>query len=175
MPAQNAPAAIPPSNTMGSRIGAGNVLNLTPMAVHATAPARYWPSAPMLNRPARNGSATATPAMSSGVTKIIVLEICSAEFSPPLQRIPRPPQTRPWYATTGSPPVPATMSPPTTNAKSTDPTGTASPRVNRRRGSGIRGMRGPAALTDEVATTTSAGCQHGVRGGHTECPPLSVS
>ncbi len=60
---------------MGSRIGVGSVLNLIPMAVQAIEPASSCPSAPMLNKPALNGSATATPVAISGVRKTIVLEI----------------------------------------------------------------------------------------------------
>ena len=82
IPAQKAPAAIPPSKTIGSRIGDGKPLNLTPIAVQAMAPASSWPSAPMLKSPARKGRATAIPVVISGTRKTIVLEICSAEFSP---------------------------------------------------------------------------------------------
>ncbi len=66
---------MPLMSTIGSRIGAGSELNLIPTAVHAMDPASSWPSAPMLNRPARNGRATATPAVMSGIKNTIVFEI----------------------------------------------------------------------------------------------------
>ena len=72
--AQSAPATMPPTSTIGSRIGAGSVPNLIPIAVQAIAPAMSCPSAPMLNRPARKGSATATPVVIRGMMNTIVFE-----------------------------------------------------------------------------------------------------
>ena len=74
-PAHSAPATIPPIRTIGSRIGAGQLANLIPIAVQAIEPASSCPSAPMLNKPALNGSATATPVVMSGVRNTMVLEI----------------------------------------------------------------------------------------------------
>src|SRR3984893_3706850 len=148
IPAQIAPATTPPSRTSGRRIGVGRLLNLTPMNVQPTAPARNCPSAPMLNSPARNGSATATPAMSSGVRNTILFETWSSLFSPPLHRSPKQPQMRPWYAANGWPRVTATTTPPITNAKTTEPSGTAMPLAIRRRVACNpgRGRSGPVAV-----------------------------
>ena len=92
-PAHSAPPTMPPTRTIGSRMGDGSELNLIPIAVHAIEPASSWPSAPMLNRPARNGSATAMPAVMSGMTNTIVFEIWRPGFSPPAHPMPKPPQT----------------------------------------------------------------------------------
>ena len=154
MPAHTAPAAMPPSSTMGRRIGEGRVLNLMPMAAQAIDPASSWPSAPMLNRPARNGKATATPVVISGMTKTIVLEISSAGFSPCVQPMPSPPQIKPAYALNGFAPVTPTISAPTTKAKTTEPNGIASPPARRRTIGGRPGGRGralPAPVPEVVA------------------------
>src|SRR5205814_466225 len=45
MPAHNAPASMPPTSTMGSKIGEGRWPNLIPLAVQAMAPASTLPSA----------------------------------------------------------------------------------------------------------------------------------
>ena len=154
IPAHTAPAAIPPSSTMGSRIGDGRVLNLIPMAVHAIDPTSSCPSAPMLNRPALKGRATATPVVISGMAKTMVLEISSAGFSPCVQPIPSPPQSNPAYALKGLAPVAPTISAPTANAKTTDPNGIASPPARRRTIGGKPGGRGrarPAPVPEAVA------------------------
>src|SRR5216683_1941170 len=109
-----------------------------------------WPSAPMLNMPARNGRATAMPAMISGVTTTRVFASCSTDGSPPKQKRPNPPQASAWYALKGSPPVTATMTAPTAKASSTDPMGMASARPAPRRllticGGSCRALRLAAA------------------------------
>src|SRR5207244_12441943 len=82
IPAHAAPAAIPPSSTMGSRIGDGRVLNLIPMAVHAIDPTSNCPSAPMLNRPALKGRATETPVVISGMERTMEVTFsCAGLYS----------------------------------------------------------------------------------------------
>src|SRR5581483_11876858 len=55
-------------------IGPGSPVNENPTSAAAIAPAFNWPSAPMLNRPARNPRATASPAKISGVAATTVSE-----------------------------------------------------------------------------------------------------
>src|SRR5439155_21806073 len=141
-------------STMGSRIGEGRVLNLIPMAVHAIDPTSSCPSAPMLNRPALKGRATATPVVISGMAKTMVLVISSAGLAPCVQPIPSPPQSNPAYALNGLSPVAPTISAPTANAKTTDPNGIASPPARRRTIGGKPGGRGrarPAPVPEAVA------------------------
>src|SRR5438067_11669306 len=109
IPAHSAPAAIPPSSTMGSRIGDGRVLNLITMAVHAIDPTSSCPSAPMLKRPAVQGRAPATPVVISGVAKTLVLEISSAGLSHCLQQLTSRTQRDPASAPNGYAPVAPTV------------------------------------------------------------------
>ena len=60
-----------------SRLNANSPANIAPMSI--------WPRAPMLNRPARNASATPSPAAISGAanpSELVSGRICAAKSLP---------------------------------------------------------------------------------------------
>src|ERR1043165_8351663 len=67
MPAQAAPAIAPAQRIAGTRTHAGSEAAPRTTATPAAAPTSNCPSAPMLNTPARNAMATASPVRISGV------------------------------------------------------------------------------------------------------------
>ena len=72
IPAQTAPAS--PAHTIASTMcsAGGSPANEEPAHTAAIPPTVYWPWPPMLNRPARNAKATASPTRISGVVTISV-------------------------------------------------------------------------------------------------------
>ena len=67
MKPQKAPPAMPARRASGRWMNAGSPSKLTPTATAATVPMMNCPEAPMLNRPARNATATERPVRISGV------------------------------------------------------------------------------------------------------------
>ena len=56
-----------------------------PTAAATIVASRYWPSTPMLNRPIRKATATASPARNSGIARLTITTIavtCCAGVSP---------------------------------------------------------------------------------------------
>src|SRR5580693_3279120 len=93
MPDHAAPAAAPPHKARGNPIAdwamGGQVVANPANTVAAVAPARNWPSAPMLRTPARNAMATANPVRMSGVARTRVAEtIAYSDPSDPRQNAP---------------------------------------------------------------------------------------
>ena len=72
IPPHSAPPAPPPTiaSTMCSRPGSPS--SDEPIQTATIEPTMYWPWPPMLNRPARNANATASPTRISGVVRISV-------------------------------------------------------------------------------------------------------
>ena len=66
---QPAPAAAAASSASGSCTPAGRPVSEAPARPAAKPPRYIWPSTPMLNRPARKPSATASPVNSRGVAR----------------------------------------------------------------------------------------------------------
>ena len=68
---QTAPAATPPRNARIQISHGATLLDGMPSAMHSdtSVPMRYWPGAPMLNRPVLNATATDRPVMMSGVAR----------------------------------------------------------------------------------------------------------
>src|SRR6266536_1106677 len=125
MPAQIAPAMAPLTSATIAWIGQGRPYRPKPAVAAASAPTLNWPSAPMLNSPPRNASATASPARMYGVAQTTVSESESARPSEPSQRPP--------YANSGSPPVARISTAPSSSAvKTASPCTSSVWRIGRR-------------------------------------------
>ena len=72
---QSAPAAMPPRNARIQISHGATLLDGMPSAMHSdtSVPMRYWPGAPMLNRPVLNATATDRPVIISGVARKSIL------------------------------------------------------------------------------------------------------
>jgi len=85
MPPQMAPPMKPARIARGRCTTSGSPVSMNPTRTAVMPPMVIWPSTPMLNRPARNPSATDRPAMIRGAAAVSVSEMALIPTKAPLK------------------------------------------------------------------------------------------
>ena len=158
MPAQQAPTTIATTTINRTCSGPGRA-TAAPAAAATIVASRYWPSTPMLNRPMRKATATASPARNSGIARLTTTTIavtCCDGVSPKSSMTSKTPNGFTCSAAMTS----AEMSSATTSAR----TGGEERQARRRRSSG---HAAPAVVCAPVMCPPSSSgvTRRGVEGG----------